>query len=306
MTSLEEKSLYPTPFELNKELFMSNEIQAVENQSSTMSVVTKHDVAAAKEQREILRNFIKSQLVCAQFTDHTKPNYLEGDYGIIPGTNKNCLFKQGAEKLQKLFKLGTRFTKTDSIIDREQNFAMFTYKAEVFHLATGKVIAEQEGTANSQEVKYKNRTVWKNVNVNGKQVRQSIQEETPIFDVLNTLMKMAQKRAMVGATILATGASEFFTQDMLEPEDIVVDHADKNLQTPSMPTTVSKEEDKRITPELSTISSPTCCGKPMMISKYVDRNMGVKPFYCVECKKKVHPNQLQSHLPTETEDDTIF
>lgn len=35
-----------------------------------------------------------------------------------------------------------------------------------------------------------------------------------IFDQVNTLMKMAQKRSFVGAILLATGASEFFTQDL--------------------------------------------------------------------------------------------
>jgi hypothetical protein len=40
------------------------------------------------------------------------------------------------------------------------------------------------------------------------------EEMTPIADIQNTLMKMAQKRAFVGATILAVGASDFFTQDL--------------------------------------------------------------------------------------------
>ena len=35
----------------------------------------------------------------------------------------------------------------------------------------------------------------------------------------NTIMKIAQKRAFVGAMLLATGASEFFTQD-IEDMDI--------------------------------------------------------------------------------------
>lgn len=35
-----------------------------------------------------------------------------------------------------------------------------------------------------------------------------------IFGLKNTMMKMAQKRAFVGAILLATGASEFFTQDI--------------------------------------------------------------------------------------------
>ena len=35
-----------------------------------------------------------------------------------------------------------------------------------------------------------------------------------IADVVNTIQKMAQKRALVGATLIATSASEFFTQDV--------------------------------------------------------------------------------------------
>jgi hypothetical protein len=35
-----------------------------------------------------------------------------------------------------------------------------------------------------------------------------------VMDLKNTIMKMAQKRAFVGAILLATGASEFFTQDV--------------------------------------------------------------------------------------------
>lgn len=40
-----------------------------------------------------------------------------------------------------------------------------------------------------------------------------------VIGVKNTIMKMAQKRAFVGAILLATGASEFFTQD-IEDMDI--------------------------------------------------------------------------------------
>ncbi len=37
-----------------------------------------------------------------------------------------------------------------------------------------------------------------------------------IADIVNTLMKMSQKRAFVGATLIATNASEYFTQDIEE------------------------------------------------------------------------------------------
>ncbi|MGB8191044.1 MAG: hypothetical protein WCF67_03950 [Chitinophagaceae bacterium] len=39
-----------------------------------------------------------------------------------------------------------------------------------------------------------------------------------VMDQKNTIMKMAQKRAFVGAILLATGASEFFTQDIEDME----------------------------------------------------------------------------------------
>lgn len=43
-----------------------------------------------------------------------------------------------------------------------------------------------------------------------------------VMGLKNTIMKMAQKRAFVGAVLLATGASEFFTQDI---EDLEIDDA---------------------------------------------------------------------------------
>src|ERR1039458_2434699 len=39
-------------------------------------------------------------------------------------------------------------------------------------------------------------------------------------DVVNTIQKMAQKRALVAATLLATSASEFFTQDVEDAESL--------------------------------------------------------------------------------------
>lgn len=165
--------------------------------------VTKADLNAFGEQRQMLTEFVAKQL------------RREVDFGVVPGTPKPSLFKPGAEKLNRLFGLGCRYTLTDKMIDIQGNFALFTYKCEIYHLKTGNVIAESEGTCNSQEKKYKERKVWKKEG--GRNV-QSV-EPTPVADILNTLMKMAQKRAYVGATIQATGASDFFTQDLEDHED---------------------------------------------------------------------------------------
>lgn len=167
--------------------------------------VTRDDFEALSAQRALLLEFVAKQL------------RRDVDFGVIPGTPKSSLFKPGAEKLSRLFGLGARFTLIDKTLDLDKNFALFNYKCEVFHLKSGQVVAECEGTANSQEKKYKERTVWEWSEQAKKKVARK--EVTPVCDVLNTLQKMAQKRAYVGAVILATGASDFFTQDIDDIED---------------------------------------------------------------------------------------
>jgi hypothetical protein len=51
-----------------------------------------------------------------------------------------------------------------------------------------------------------------------------------VADVVNTIQKMAQKRALVAATLIATSASEFFTQDVEDADTI-----GRNIDTGSHP-----------------------------------------------------------------------
>ena len=237
-----------------------NDIIVIEEDSMSPSFqpqfstrLTGHDLERVSQQLELIKSFIKNQL----------KEGIENDYAVIPSTKKKSLLKAGAEKLLNLFQLGVQVQKTDQIFDRDGNFALFIYKAKVYRKSTQEIIAECEGSANSQEKKYKERRVWRG--------NQQHLEETPVTDILNTLMKMAQKRAIVGATIIATGASDFFTQDL--DDDIEREQLGAKA-------TVKNEEPKRSGP-------PICCGKTMMISKYIDQNFGHKPFYCPECKSKV-------------------
>ncbi len=146
-----------------------------------LTIVEAQGLEVVKAQRELLKEFIRSQLV------------LDTDFGTIPGTRKPTLFKPGAEKLAKLFNLGARIADKERTL--EESFAYFSYTIEVIHLPTDKVVAQCEGSANSNEDKYRN---------------------VPLADNLNTLQKMAQKRAYVGAVIQAVGASDFYTYDDAE------------------------------------------------------------------------------------------
>lgn len=248
---------------------MSAEIIDI-NQGGAMVPVTQQDLEGFKAQRALLHQFVSSQLKEAQFKDANQEDYGEGDYGVIPGTKKKSLLKPGAEKLLRLFGLGVRVRLADKEIDRHANFAIFTYRAEVYSLRGGTVIAECEGATNSQEVKYRERTVWRK---NAKGVKESVKEETPICDVLNTLMKMAQKRAIIGATIVATMASDYFTSDI---------ESRAEAEAVGM---VAKPPEKEVKSEVTGDAAPDCCGRAMMISLYQNRETGAFDWYCTKCKK---------------------
>lgn len=166
--------------------------------------INKQDIERVKNHLDTIKEFVSSQLV----------EGIDRDYAIIPGTGKKkSLLKPGAEKLMRLFGLGVRFEQTIDNFDKEENFAMFAYKCEAYHLKTGTVIASCEGTTSSWEKKYKTKKVY---NDDGQVVGE---ESVLVSDIINTLKKMAQKRAMVGAIIIATGASDYFTQDEDEIEN---------------------------------------------------------------------------------------
>lgn len=66
---------------------------------------------------------------------------------------------------------------------------------------------------------------------------------TDPFNQLNTIMKMAQKRSFVGAILIATGASEFFTQDVEDLQEFgVIDDEEKNKVNVDKPTKTNLEE----------------------------------------------------------------
>jgi len=117
------------------------------------------------------------------------------DYDVIPGTPKPTLLKPGAERLLQAFGLGHRMECVDQKEDWENGFFYYRFKCTIVKTYPDYeiVVAECEGSANSKESRYKNHDV---------------------YSLVNTLQKMAQKRALVGAALQATGTSGRFTQDV--------------------------------------------------------------------------------------------
>ncbi len=153
------------------------------------------------------------------------------DYGVVPGVQKPTLLKPGAEKLMNLFVMSVEFECTDKILDLQTKFIAYTYKATV-RAKDGHIVTQCEGSVNSYEPKY--RYIWMEkakpdqatqdrlkAEGSGKFRKSSSgwiwverTENPDLIGLQNTMQKMAQKRAFVGAILLATNASEFFTQDV--------------------------------------------------------------------------------------------
>jgi hypothetical protein len=221
---------------------MANEVIEVKAEpASSLAVrLTGQSIQEMTEQRRLFKEFVAQQLV------------QDVDYGIIPGCPKPSLYKPGAEKFQNIFKLGSRIIKQAKALDLDAGFAMFEYTIEVYDLRSGIAIGQCEGSCNSMENKYRN---------------------VPFGNVLNTLQKMAQKRAFVGAIINSTCASDFFSQDM---EDLADDDAQPGRAKVTIPKATGAASSDRSGP-----SGDMCCGKKMMVSQFDKTQL-----YCTKCKAK--------------------
>lgn len=169
------------------------------------------------------------------------------DYGTIPGTNKPTLFKPGAEKITKILGLAEHYTIEQSVENWDRPLFRYLIKCQLLY--NGTVVAESYGECNSMEDKYRWRTservcpncgkesiikgkedfgggwlCWAkkggcgskytdgNKEIEGQVVGKV--ENPDIFSQVNTFLKMAQKRAFVGAALSAGRLSEVFTQDL--------------------------------------------------------------------------------------------
>lgn len=168
------------------------------------------------------------------------------DFGIVPGTDKPTLLKPGAEKLCRFFGLAVRFTITKEIEEwfTEEPFFYYRYSCAAYRLDNGALVAEGEGSCNSHEKKYRYRG-GAHVCPDCGQAAIIPSKQKPgwycfpkkggcgssfppaqftgqperilnpdLADQVNTLQKMAQKRALIAAVLIACNASEYYTQDV--------------------------------------------------------------------------------------------
>lgn len=174
------------------------------------------------------------------------------DYGVIPGTQKPSLYQPGAQMLDQIFGLVPSFEVVPtSVIDWQRPIPFFHYivRCRLLSRKTAELVAEAIGSCNTHEDRYRWRTAKRlcpacnletiikgkqeygggwlcfkrnggcgakyrdgDTAIEGQQAGRVENEDTASLE--NTVLKMAQKRAHVAATLNATGASRIFTQDV--------------------------------------------------------------------------------------------
>lgn len=171
-------------------------------------------------------------------------------YGRIPGVSKPTLFKSGAEVLNTTFRLAPSYL-SERIFHDDGHLTVIA-KCILTHAPSGMVLAEGEGMCSSRELKYAWRAAARSCPVCGAEAIIKGKQEygggwlcwknhktTPgcgakfsegdqriegqatgkitnpdLADTWNTVLKMADKRALVAAVLNGTAASDIFTQDV--------------------------------------------------------------------------------------------
>jgi hypothetical protein len=151
------------------------------------------------------------------------------DYGTIPGMgDKPSLFKPGAEKLIQWFGFGFENVRDEIERDGDGTRVGVTYRCTVYkQLADGRkvTVATCEGYAGFDEDKFftpleaarskaeASERKW--ARKDGRAPNSAKWENASEYRApWNSVLKMAQKRALVGAAIDATAAAGLFTQDL--------------------------------------------------------------------------------------------
>lgn len=201
------------------------------------------DLAVMTRDLDALKKFVKSQLIKGT------------DYGNIPGTNdKDVLFKPGAEKLASFFGLREKFEEIDRQEDFGKPFFRYYKRCRLYQIVWvdgvqhDVFIGEGEGEANSYESKWRYRWLYENQLPSDFDRKSAVTkrkwshkykkwdvmyrlDNEDIFSQVNTIIKIANKRAYLDAVLRATRTSEFFTQDLEDTEDFDAGAPDESQES---------------------------------------------------------------------------
>lgn len=151
------------------------------------------------------------------------------DFGKIPGTKKPTLYKGGAERIVMSYGVSTNFTVERAVENVEGNEPFFFYLVRCSFdkaMPDGSIvhITDGYGSANTNEKKCGRASKW---------------------DLANTQLKIAKKRALVDGALLLGQLSNMFGQD-IENEDFMEDAATKITNVPDGDSPITSKQVQRI------------------------------------------------------------
>lgn len=158
-------------------------------------------------------------------------------YGVIPGTDKPTLLKQGAEVLCMAFRVADSYQVEDLSTADTVRYRVTCIGT---HQASGIVLGSGMGEASSAEEKYKWRKAWDDefeaTPPNMRRIKKgkytTKQVRTEPADLANTVLKMANKRAKIAMTINVTACGDMFGQDLEDMDEALRDHLTRNGKEP--------------------------------------------------------------------------
>lgn len=176
-----------------------------EKQQNKREIVAKQDITTTN-QLSINKEMIEGLKKRYELFKKIQEEVLETgvDYGFpftpkeITPITKPSLYKSGAEKLLMMFNLQPEFEVLETI--ENEKIVFYKFKCELIDRNTGAKVGEGYGLANSKE-----KPSW---------------SSNPL-GYANVILKIAKKRAMVDATLTTLGASNFFTQDIEDMQELL-------------------------------------------------------------------------------------
>lgn len=174
---------------------MGETVLQTQNQVNSLSIIDSVEIGTIQNTLSKINQF---QMV---IQNTLKANH---DYGIIPGTDKPTLFKPGAEKILMMLGVTSKYEVIEKVMDYDKGFFAYTVKCELYK--DGIKITEGLGHCNTKEPKYH------------KKKDGTLQDP---YGYVNTVLKMAKKRAQVDATLTVASLSDVFTQDIEDMQEYI-------------------------------------------------------------------------------------
>lgn len=128
------------------------------------------------------------------FKDFIHQTMVEGvDYGKVAGYSNPTLLKPGAEKICHYMKLSIHYEVSHRFEDWQGGMFYYEVRVVLTQLDNMQSVAQGIGSANTKEKQYLGQSPFANI---------------------NTVLKMAKKRALVDAVLNISATSGIFTQDI--------------------------------------------------------------------------------------------